>query len=246
MTTSAFQRARLSASAQEVFATLPAMGRIMINTRWNGATHERMGAVENVTFENGWAICTGAEHASRIELARIASIIVDRTSIMGGEAYPRLDFHLDDDSVLCSVISFAGLAPFDAALAALDPGEELSIEDKPARGPASEEQPNDPGLVAFERALAGGDTVTIGIERPGFIQSWEGVVEKVSPSRGFINVMRPDFHLHLRMGAVHGWRSAEQDGKLVLFATDADGTDTGLTVRGNSETLAEKALEQAY
>jgi len=232
-------RARLSASPAEIIRALPAMGRIMINTRWNGATHERMGAVEAIGEDKGWLVCSGPEHTARIELSRIASVVVDRTSIMGGEAYPRADFRLADGSVLCSAISFSGLAPFDAALAAFGPGEALPVEERtpPAAAAAASEE-TDPGAIAFERALAAGAEVTIRVERPGFIQHWQGVVEKVSPSRGFINVMRPDFHLHLRAGAVSGWQESEEGGDLVLSALGPDGAATGLTLRGRADALA--------
>jgi putative heme degradation protein len=239
-----FQRARLDVSAREVIAVLPKMDRIMINSRWNGALHERMGVVESVTFEEGWAICAGAEHASRIELGRIVSVIVDRTSIMGGEAYPRADFMQEDGTVLCSVISFSGVAPFDAALAGFGPGEELALDDKARPAPA-EDNPDDAGAKAFNLALQSGQPVSVRIEKPGFVQWWDGVVEKVSASRGFVNVMRPDFHLHLRMGAVADWQQSEADGKVVMAAVDAGGVPTGLTVRGAAVAFAPRALETA-
>lgn len=241
MTQTTHPRARLSASPADIVRALPAMGRIMINTRWNGATHERMGAVETVGEDGGWLVCSGPEHTARIELSRIASVVVDRTSIMGGEAYPRADFLLEDGSVLCSAISFSGLAPFDAALAAFGPGEPLPVEERTPPAAAATSDEADPGAEAFERALAAGAEVIIRVERPGFVQHWQGVVEKVSPSRGFINVMRPDFHLHLRAGAVSGWRQETQGDDLVLFAFGADGAPTGLTLRGKAAALAAAA-----
>lgn len=244
MTDIAFQRARLTATARDIIAALPGMDRIMINARLNGALHERMGVVESVTFENGWAVCSGAEHASRIELARIVSVIVDRTSIMGGEAYPRADFMQEDGSVLFSVISFSGMAPFDAALAGFGPGEELPIDEKTRPAPA-EDNPEDPGALAFNQALASGLPVSVRIEKPGFVQSWDGVVDKVSAARGFVNVMRPDFHLHLRMGVVAGWQETQSGGKMVLSALDAAGAPTGLSVRGDARAFAAPALETA-
>lgn len=234
MSTTPHQRERLSADPATVIKALPGMGRLMINTRQGGATHERMGVVETVSEDNGWLVCSGAEHASRIKASAITAMIVDRTSIMGGQCYPRIDFMLDADTVLCSVIGFAGIEPFDAVVTRFGPGEALEIAERtpPGGNAAAETDPNDPGTVPFEAALASAEPVTVRITRPGFTQDWTGVVEKVSPSRGFINVMRTDFHLHLRAGAVASWRQ-DADGKgAIMVALNADGEPTGLTVHG--------------
>ena len=74
--------------------------------------------------------------------------------------------------------------------------------------------------MPLQAALEAGTTVTIGFWRKGFEQEWTGVIESVKPSMGFINVMRPDFHLHLLGGAVAGWNEGA--------ALDADGKPTGL------------------
>lgn len=234
MSTTPHQRERLSADPAAVIKALPNMGRLMINTRQGGATHERMGVVETVTEDNGWLVCSGAEHASRIEAGAITAMIVDRTSIMGGQCYPRIDFMRDADTVLCSVIGFAGIEPFDAVVTQFGPGEALEIAERtpPGGNAAAETDPNDPGTVPFQAALASAEPVTVRITRPGFTQDWTGVVEKVSPSRGFINVMRTDFHLHLRAGAVASWRQDEDGKGAIMVALNADGEPTGLTVHG--------------
>lgn len=240
MTQTNFPRARLSASPADIIKALPGMARIMINTRWGGATHERMGVVETVTEADGWLVCAGAEHASRIDPALITAVIVDRTSIMGGNPYPRIDFMLDDDEVLCSAISFAGLEPFDAALSPFGPGTELPLVERtpPSTAPAAETDVRDPGCFPFESALASAQPVAVRIARPGFAAEWVGIVEKVSPSRGFINVMRPDFHLHLKAGAVAGWRHETSGAETIMVALNGKGQPTGLTVHGTAAAFA--------
>lgn len=234
MSNTPHQRERLSVEPAAVIKALPGMGRLMINTRQGGATHERMGVVEAVAEDNGWLVCSGAEHDSRIEVGAITAMIVDRTSIMGGQCYPRIDFMQDADTVLCSVIGFAGIEPFDAVVSQFGPGEALEIIERtpPGGNAATETDPNDPGTVPFQAALASAQGVTVRITRPGFTQDWAGVVEKVSPSRGFINVMRTDFHLHLRAGAVASWRQDTDGNGAVMVALNADGEPTGLTVHG--------------
>jgi len=202
-----------------VIRKFPAMGNLMITAKRNGATHERIGPVETVTIEDGWLVCGGAAHHSRIDPTMITTVIVDRTSIMQEQVYPRVDFRSGDE-VLFSVVGFAGIEPFDAALAEFGPGEALPEEPKEPRAKRDEASLDDAGAVPLQAALEAGTKVTIGFWRKGFEQEWSGVVESVKPAMGFINVMRPDFHLHLLGGAVAGWNEGA--------ALDGAGKPTGL------------------
>ena len=59
------------------------------------------------------------------------------------------------------------------------------------------------------------------------------MIESVKPAMGFINVMKPDFHLHLRGGAVASWQRKDIGGGVVeMIAQDAKSAPTGLVVRG--------------
>ena len=202
-----------------VIRKLTVMGSLMITAKQNGATHERIGTIETVTIDDGWLVCGGASHNSRIDPTVITSVIIDRTSVVQDKVYPRIDFCRDDE-VLFSVVGFAGIEPFDAALAEFGPGEALQEEPKEPRAKRDEATLDDLGAVPLQAALEAGTTVTIGFWRKGFEQEWTGVIESVKPSMGFINVMRPDFHLHLLGGAVAGWNEGA--------ALDADGKPTGL------------------
>ena len=62
----------------------------------------------------------------------------------------------------------------------------------------------------------------------GVSQSWQGRIEAVKPAMGFLNVMTPDFHLHLEGGSVSGWR-AEPGRRIAL---DAGGQPTRLSLTG--------------
>lgn len=217
-------RARLVAKPEAVLAVLPQIGRLMVTANHLGATHERIGSVETVTFDSGWAVIAGAEHESRIELSAIPEIIVDRTSVMKDKAYPRLDLLRADGTIICGVVGFDGLEPFDAAVAPLGTGE--AVDAKPEK-PASERidpAATDPGLVALEAARAAATSMVIGFRRPSFWQAFRGTVEAVKPAMGFINVMRADFHLHLKSGAVAEWRSIGDERR----AVDAAGQELGL------------------
>ena len=98
-----------------------------------------------------------------------------------------------------------------------------------------EVDPADPGAQPFNLARDEGRTISIGFSRKGFAQNWTGVVERVNPAMGFINVTRPDFHLHLRAATVSGWQRSMQDGTIIDAALDAEGMPTGLVVRTRTE-----------
>lgn len=217
-------RERLAAGGREVLALLPAIGRLMVTANHLGATHERIGLVETVEFRDGWAVVDGAEHESRIELGTIAEIVVDRSSVMQGRAYPRFDLMRADGSVIAGIVGFDDLPPFDAALASLGPGAPLPPKPEKAAADRVEAAASDPGRVELETAREAARPVVIGFSRPGFEQVWRGTIEVVKPAMGFINVMYADFHLHLKTAAVASWR---QDGDRRL-ALDAAGEPIGL------------------
>ncbi len=226
------RRERLSVSPASVIYALPAIGRLMITAKNGGATHERIGIIEAVTADAGWLVCSGAEHDSRIDPQAITDIIVDRTSIMGEQAYPRIDF-LGGEEVLFSVVGFGGLEPFNAALAQFGPGEALPEQPKQARGERQEASLEDVGATPLSKAQEDGEPVSISFRRTGFEQRWAGIVERINPAMGFINVTRPDFHLHLRCGAVSRWQEGENGA--TLAALDGDQTPIGLVITTQTE-----------
>lgn len=211
-----------------VIRKLPAMGELMITAKQNGATHERIGTIETVTIDDGWLVCGGAAHDSRIDPTVITTVIVDRTSVMQEKVYPRIDFRRGDE-VLFSVVGFAGIEPFDAALNEFGPGDALPEEPKEPRAKRDEASLEDAGALPLQAALEAGTKISIGFKRRGFEQNWTGVIESVKPAMGFINVMRSDFHLHLLGSTVSAWK----DGA----ALDADGVPTGLSLTLHDEAV---------
>lgn len=224
------QRARLSASAADVLAALPAIGRLMVTSNQHGATHERIGTVERVGITDGRATIAGAEHESRLDLAEVAELVVDRTSVMKDKAYPRIEFRRADGTEIMHIVGFDGLEPFDAAIAAFGPGEALELPERPEPGPRGEVAEGDVGQTLFEAALAAGRPVVVSFDKPGFSQSWRGTIEAVKPAMGFVNLMRPDFHLHLKSGAVAVWRPVSVEGGTRYEALTNDGIPVGLAL----------------
>ncbi|QOF73708.1 hypothetical protein IG197_11955 [Aminobacter sp. SR38] len=228
------KRERLDVAPAALLARLPAIGRVIINSERRGATHERIGSVEKVRIEDGWLVCEGAEHDSRIELAAIATVIVDRTSVMREKSYPRIELRGADGESIANVTGFEGLDPLDAVLAAFPQGTELPVEERKGNGldERKELDANDVGLAPFAAAERCGGRVRIEFSRPSFWQAWEGDMPAVKPVMGYVNVMRPDFHLHLKGGSVGGWRREDGTDQLRFVALAADGAETGLTVSG--------------
>lgn len=219
-------RERLDIEPLRVLATLPSMGKVMVASSERGVTHERIGPVEAVSSEGLFIRVSGPSHDSRIDPREIANIIADRSGRMGEKVFPRIDFQTSDDAVLFSVVGFEGIEPFDAALASLGAGTPLEAAPGKPAGERGEVVESDPGALPFSRASASGEATTIGFHREGFEQRWRGRIETVKPAMGFINIIQPDFHMHLKAGAVTGWR---QDGDR-LFAIAPDGSLLGLFV----------------
>jgi putative heme degradation protein len=216
-----------------VLRRLPAMGRVMLTASHGGATHERMGMVEHVTEAGGKALCGGAAHDSAIDLSAVQAVFVDRTGKMKDKVVPRLEFHDVGGKAMFSFVGLDGLEPFDAGLVGATTTPVTASTREPSEPATLNEA--DPGSAPFDAACKAGAAVTIAFSRPGLTQSWNGVIEKVTLAMGFINVMRPDFHLHLRGGAVARWRRNDGGGTVEMIAEDADGRATGLTVRGPRE-----------
>lgn len=214
------RRQRLSAGVTEILSTLPAIGRLMVTANHLGATHERIGVVESVTFADGWAVLAGAEHESRIALASIAEVVVDRSSVMRDKVFPRLDLYDAEGEIIAGIVGFDGLAPFDAAIAPLGTGVDMPAKPEKPGSKTDDPAETDPGRRAFEQALAAATPIVIGFRRPGFAQFWRGTVEGVKPAMGFTNVMRSDFHLHLKAGAVAEWRLDASTGEQRAFSPD--------------------------
>jgi putative heme degradation protein len=222
---SAPPRERLHADAAAVLRGLPAMGRLMITANNAGATHERIGIVERTEEQGDWIVCSGAEHDSRIAIGDVAELVIDRSSVMKDKVFPHLELLNGGGTTIASVVGFEGLEPFEAALGGFRDREALASPEPPARPAPAELRDDDAAAVLLTPLI--GQEAEIGLQRPGFIQRWRGTIEAVKPAMGFINVMRGDFHLHLRAGAIAGWR--DRDG--ASWALDPQGGEIGLYVR---------------
>jgi hypothetical protein len=236
-------RLRIAEAPADVIARLPRIGPLMTIGKRNGVTHERIGPVEEIARQGSRLRLLGAAHDSHVDPAQIRAVVMDRSGRMQGKVYPRLDFNGADGLPVFSLVGFGGLEPFDAALDGLTLTEDPATDPRPGGAERNELSPADPGLAPFQAALAKGGAITVAYELPGFFQQWQGVVAKVSPAMGFINVMTADFHLHLLGATVGGW-DAEPEGQAVtLHAQDPSGARTGLWLRAaGAATFATEAL----
>ncbi|WP_324185538.1 hypothetical protein [Endobacterium cereale] len=235
-------RCIIEAEAATIIRKLPALGNLMIIGKANGATHERIGPVERIDETDGWLAATGEHHASRMDPSLVCQVILDTSSIMQNQVYPRLDFQDGEGKTLFAFVGFAGEAPFEAALADLARTElEPTQAERPQRPDVAQ---NDPGAAPLKAAIGTTPPMTIAFESRGFVQSWTGIVEKLSMGMGFINIMRPDFHLHLLGGTVSAWLEEVTENGVRLAALDADNNVTGLTLSA-ADATAFVASEQA-
>lgn len=240
MTETSKLREALKQSPADILAVLPAMGRVMLSTRLNGAIHERMGPVGSVTVADGKARLAGEFHDSVIDLAVVTRLVADRSGKMRDKVLPRLECQDEAGETLFSLIGLEGLEPFDQALAPLGNGEPLEavVREAPSGDPAPELEQDDLGATSFAAILANGLPVAIDLTRPGLFQHWAGALPEPKPMMGFVNVMQGDFHLHLKGGAVGGWLRTESDGEAELQALDPDGRPSGLVLRGPAAAFA--------
>ncbi|WP_114832421.1 hypothetical protein [Bosea caraganae] len=246
MTETALPRALLKQRPAEILAKLPSMGRVMLSARSGGATHERMGVVENVVVDGDIALLSGEMHDSALDLTVVTRLVTDRTSTMRDRVLPRLECQNAEGEVLFSLIGLDGIEPFDQALASFGPGEALEpVARESGMGGAQDVPEDDLGAATFAAILRNGLPIAIELRRPGLHQLWSGALPEPKPAMGFVNLMQPDFHLHLRAGALAGWRRRNEDDQVELHAEDADGQPTGLVLRGAAAAFAQVPLGNA-
>lgn len=212
------------------------MGRVMLSVSDQGATHERIGVVETVTVEPDAVSLSGAAHDSRIDLTVIKGVVADRSGRMKDKVLPRIEFQDAGGTTLFSIIGLDGIEPFDTALEAVGAGSPLPEKERPtppAGGNAPAEiAPDDVGARPLHAARDGGATIGVVYRGNGLEQRWTGTVAEVRPAMGFINIIQPDFHLHLKAGAVTRWRSEAVGDGVALHAEDAEGRPLGLILTG--------------
>lgn len=235
MTEASPARQRLTASPEEVLSRLPSIGKLMIIARANGVTHERIGVVEKLEKRDNHILCSGRSHDSAIDLAPVAAVIADRSGRMKEKALPRLEFHDASGKTLFGIVTLDGMAAFDAALGAFF-GAALDTPEKETPQ-ASILTDDEPGARPLQQASKTEANVIIEMSVPGLRQAWRGVVPAINPAMGFINIITPDFHLHLRGGAVAKWKRHDDAGQVLLHALGRDGKSLGLVLRGKAETF---------
>lgn len=231
------ERFLLVASPVEVLQRVPRMKRVMQLFRHGGAAHERIGQLDKVVSEGDQVTCTGACHDARIDVNALHSVAADWSGRMRDVALPRLQFRDAEGATVFSIISLDGLEPFNEALTGIPVGAPLASEhkDEVARDGVPED---DAGYLPFVTAIAIDQPVEITMTREGWSQRWEGPVGAVKAGMGFINIIKPEFHLHLQAGAVASWRKSGAGVETLYEAVDASGRRTGLRVRGDLGVLA--------
>lgn len=239
MTTTRPIRERLACTVLEAAQATRGMGRVMLSAAANGATHERIGPVGEVLLEDGHVRLAGGAHDASIDLSVVTAVVADRSGRMKDRVLPRIEFQNAAGETLFSMIALDGLEPFDGAVAGLATGGALPEKERPAPtgNTPAEVAETDPGAVPLHAAKAGGDAIAIAFSAPGLVQRWQGTIADVKPAMGFINIIQPDFHLHLRAEAVSRWARAEANGAVRLEAFGAGGVPLGLTLSGPASVL---------
>lgn len=225
-------RQQLTAPPDRVLARLIAMGKIMVVAQDGGVTHERIGAIEKVSKADNRIVLAGSAHDCTVDMAHMTSVIADRSGRMKDKVLPKLEFLNADGKLVFSIVGLDGIEKFDDALGRF---AGVAVEPKAKeQGAQATLAADDPGLQPLTAANKTAEEITIEMEKPGMVQRWRGLVPAINPAMGFINIIAPDFHLHLRGGAVGRWerQDASTGGDVRLTALDADGKPTGLSLQG--------------
>lgn len=207
-------------AASDLLRRLPQMGRVMVIAQQGAVTHERIGVVEAVEDDGGRLHLTGAHHDALICVEPLDQMTLDTSAVIRDKVYPRLDFLKADGSVAFGLSGWDGLAAFVAPLDELA-RTPLPLRDRAvtAKGPRAENDPADPIQSPLQAALDDGTPVLLRFNDGILRQDWTGRIGALKPAMGFLNIMTPDFHLHLRGGAFLGWQQTA-DGALVAMASD--------------------------
>lgn len=217
---------RFLGDVQEVTARLPGLGRAMVILRAGGATHERIGRIERVEADGAWILLGGAQHDSRLHAGAVAEIRFDRSSGMKDKILPRLNFLDAEGASIFAVVSLSGLGEFDASFS------DLAFEDLPAEAPAeiipkgAALSDDDAAYPLLREAQENAWLVDLRLDLAEVAQNWRGTIAEIKPAMGFLNIMTPDFHLHLQGGSLGSWR---QEGA-IWHALGTDGQPFGLSL----------------
>lgn len=245
----------LNASVIEILDRVPRMGRVMVSASADSLTHELIAPVDEVVHhERGSTTLQRAStDVSQVMSGAVHRVVVDRSSVMRDKHYPRLSFEAADGRPLFAVVGFEGLEPFDAALEGIVEARAAKVE-APAAPAAEAPTLPDPRRIADALALAATSDAdfTLGYEaKGGLLQFWTGKISELNPAMGFINIIQPAFHLHVKDGAIGWWQTypfrqpgnadGTPSGRMRLAAFRPDGAMTPLTLYGPVD-LFEPAL----
>lgn len=222
-------RQELTASPAEIGLLLPGLGRVMVALSAGGATHERIGRIAHVARRGG-TLCLGEE--TELDLGATERVVLDRGSVMRGKVYPRLEFQDRAGTVLLRVVGMEGEGPFETNLAHLL-GPALLREEAPLAPAAEVEATDCVASTLLRRLHEAGGLVRVALRAGPAWQAWEGLPPEPRLAMGFVNLIEPGFHLHLRLGSVAGFHVSEDGWE----AVDAEGARSGLTLRRLAATV---------
>lgn len=226
-------RQQLNAAPNHVLTRLTAMGKIMIVAQDGGVTHERIGIVEKIRRNEGSFTFMGDAHDCTVDMSQVATAIADRTGKMKDKVLPKLELLNAGGDLVFSVVGLDGIEKFDEGLARFD-GTATAPKVMEGAGTQATLRDDDPAMQPLVAAHDAATEIAIEMQKAGMVQRWRGVLPAINPAMGFVNIIAPDFHLHVRGGVVARWeqRDADVSGHVRLTALDQDGKRTGLSLQG--------------
>jgi putative heme degradation protein len=226
-------RQQLDAAPDHVLMRLPAMGKIMIVASGGGVTHERIGVVEKIRRNEGSFVFAGQAHDCTVDMTQVATAIADRSGKMKDKVLPKLELLSAGGGLLFSVVGLDGLEKFDEGVARFS-GTAIAPKLKEGGATQATLRDDDPAMQPLAAAHEAAAEIAIEMQKTGMVQRWRGLLPAINPAMGFVNIIAPDFHLHVRGGTVACWERSDADsaGHIRLSALDAGGKPTGLSLQG--------------
>ena len=159
-------RQRLSDSPVRILNRLPLAGKLMIVAQNDGVTHERIGIIERLEKQADRVFCIGEAHDCSIDLASVASVVIDRTARMKDRVLPKLEFQNASEETLFTVVSLDNGDKFDIGFGSFA-GVPVAVPDKTS-SEASSLSDDDPAFQPLRAAIEAGTEIEIQMRRPAW------------------------------------------------------------------------------
>ncbi|MGE4323871.1 MAG: hypothetical protein AB7E60_12700 [Sphingobium sp.] len=218
----------MCATVSQLLGRFDDCGPLQITVRCDGVGHEQFGRLQ--LRAAGDRLLVEGDMTLTIETAMIDRIILNQQRGLTVADQHRIDFVTRDNVTAFSLLNLAEDSRWRTELNDMI-GE--PVHDAPLQlFPAGQDAALDPALPILDAACRAGSPVEVQLAKPGASATWRGQIHALSASRDYVNVIQPDFHLHLRGGRIPRWEEERDAGGAPFYrAIDPQGEGMDLSIR---------------